>query len=496
MKDINRRYRARVAIVKDASLPEDIEDINNYGDPTIKKGISLDSVGKIEKMLEEAITLALDGNIGVYLDLVRRKKRKKDITVLIKPNLTQMVEPVRVNTTDPRVVQALCKYLLRVAPAGTRIRLADNTSYGPRGSARKAFEISGVKDAALAAGVSEEDIVPLDEDEESPVYLDQIQDGLGDALTLGKTSVFKTVLEADFIINLAKMKTQLDEQVSLGLKNWQGIMPYDILNQLGEEHTMGQQDAMAQQGHHRADLSQKIVDLHRIVPPDITIVDGLWAMEGQGPWEGTPVKMDVIIAGVDTVAVDATAARCMGIDPFNEVVAIRVANAYGLGTANEHEIDIVGNEIEEVRRHFKRANWSPVGLVPGIHVHIGGTCIGCLATIRAFLDTLQSRNDDEFHEFKFKKLFDRVGEVHIFAGLDVPIISKKLKGLIIVVGDCCYLKTDSIPHFTQSTVEKVCERVHRSGARMREYKGCNPATAMTELEEFIEGVAAGRESFP
>jgi uncharacterized protein (DUF362 family) len=380
------RGRSRVAIIKNDTLPNCLEDINNYGDPLLRKEINLDSVKIIKKMLEEAITLSMGSNIGPIFERVKRKKRKQNITILIKPNLTQEVEPTRVNTTDPRVIQALCLYLKEVVPSGTRIRIADNTSYGPRGSARRAFEITGIRDAALAAGILEEDIVPLDEDAETPCYLDQLEDNIGNSLTLNKISVFNTVLEADFIINLAKMKTQLDEQVSLGIKNWQGILPYDILNQFGGKHTMGQQDAMSQQGHHRADLSQKIVDLHRIVPPDLTIIDGIWGMEGQGPWEGTPVLMKLIIAGIDTVAVDATAARCMGIDPFNEVVAIRVANANGLGRAKEDEIEILGCQIKDVMRHFKRSNWNPVGVIPGIQVHVGGTCIGCLATIRAFLE--------------------------------------------------------------------------------------------------------------
>ncbi len=487
---------ARVAIVKDSSLPDDLGDINNYGDPSARRGINLESVGKIEKMLAEAIRLSLDTDFDLYLDSVRRRKRKQTITVLIKPNLTQVAEPVRVTTTDPRVVQALCCYLASVVPPGTRIRLADNTSYGPRGSARRAFETSGIKTAALAAGVAEEDIVPLDEDEEVPFYFDQIKDGLGPPLTLTKTAVFKTVLEADFIINLAKLKTQLDEQVSLGLKNWQGIMPYDIVNQLGEQHTMGRQGEMAQQGYHRADLSQKIVDLHRIVPPQLTIIDGLWGMEGQGPWEGTPVKMDLIIAGVDTVAVDATASRCMGIDPFNEVVAIRTAHAYGLGTADEQEIEIVGRKIEEVKQHFRRSNWNPVGLVRGVHVHVGGTCIGCMATIRAFLDTLKNRDSDQFHPFEFEKLFSRVGEVHVFSGLDVAVPSAELNGLIVVVGDCCYLKTDAIPHFRKSTIERIRERDPKEIFTLKEYKGCNPATAMSELVTFIEDIALEGESLP
>jgi hypothetical protein len=156
----------------------------------------------------------------------------------------------------------------------------------------------------------------------------------------------------------------------------------------------------------------------------------------------------------------------------------------------------VGQQVEDVRRHFKRSNWNPVGVIPGIHLHVGGTCIGCLATIRAFLDTLQNLNANEFHEFKFKKLFDRVGEVHVIAGLDVAIASKKLRGLIIIVGDCCYIKADAIPHFRHSTIERVQQLIDEEVSRLKEYKGCNPATAMTELEQFIEDVAAGREPFP
>lgn len=290
---------------------------------------------------------------------------------------------------------------------------------------------------------------------------------------------------------MPKLKTQLDELVSLGLKNWQGIIPHDKLNDWGANHTMGQQDMMWQQGHHRSDLSGKVVDLHRIAPCDLVIVDGLWGMEGQGPWEGKPVKMDIVIAGTDVVAVDATAARCMGIDPMDEIIHIRTAHAVGLGTADEAKIEVLGTPIKECMKRFKRPSWNPVGYVPEIKVHVGGTCIGCMATVRAFLDTLKTKDQDPNDEFSFENLQRVAGEVHIIAGLDVPITTKMLDGLVLLIGDCPFLKSEVIPSYKESLAEKIERRLAKS-AHVQVYRGCNPATAMVECEKFLYDVATGR----
>jgi hypothetical protein len=79
--------------------------------------------------------------------------------------------------------------------------------------------------------------------------------------------------------------------------------------------------------------------------------------------------------------------------------------------------------------------------------------------------------------------------------LDISITSKKLEGLVIIVGDCCYIKTDLLPHLHQSSLENVQNLLDKNNSKFKEYKGCNPATAMTELEQFIEDVALGKEPF-
>jgi uncharacterized protein (DUF362 family) len=74
-------------------------------------------------------------------------------------------------------------------------------------------------------------------------------------------------------------------------------------------------------------------------------------MEGPGPTGGTPVKMDLTIAGKDVVATDATAARVMGFEPM-EIPHIRKAYEKGLG--NIDKIDILGSRLDDVKRAFKR----------------------------------------------------------------------------------------------------------------------------------------------
>ena len=86
----------------------------------------------------------------------------------------------------------------------------------------------------------------------------------------------------------------------------------------------------------------------------LTVVDGFYGLEGSRPVSGYPVKMDLIIAGRDVVAVDATACRVMGIDPF-EIYHIRRAYEKEFGEMTQDRIQLVGNSIEEVARKFRRS---------------------------------------------------------------------------------------------------------------------------------------------
>jgi uncharacterized protein (DUF362 family) len=75
-------------------------------------------------------------------------------------------------------------------------------------------------------------------------------------------------------------------------------------------------------------------------------------MEGRGPVDGTPVKMDLIIASKDVVAADATGCRVMGIDPHNHS---HIRRAYEKGLGNIDDIEVLGEKIENVARPFKKA---------------------------------------------------------------------------------------------------------------------------------------------
>jgi uncharacterized protein (DUF362 family) len=103
--------------------------------------------------------------------------------------------------------------------------------------------------------------------------------------------------------------------------------------------------------YHAKGISKVVVDINTVIKPVLTVIDGFVAMEGKGPTDGTPVKMDLIIAGKDVVATDATGARVMGIDP-HEISHIRGASEKGLG--NIDNIEIVGERLEDVKRVFKR----------------------------------------------------------------------------------------------------------------------------------------------
>jgi uncharacterized protein (DUF362 family) len=136
------------------------------------------------------------------------------------------------------------------------------------------------------------------------------------------------------IISAAKLKTHSSTGVTLGMKNMFGLLPD---KNKGKYHLKG--------------ISKVIVDINTVLKPTLTVVDGFVGMEGSGPVDGEPVQMNLIIAGTDTVATDATACRVMGIDP-HEIKHIRKAHEKGLG--NIDDIQVLGEKLETVTRPFKR----------------------------------------------------------------------------------------------------------------------------------------------
>jgi uncharacterized protein (DUF362 family) len=103
---------------------------------------------------------------------------------------------------------------------------------------------------------------------------------------------------------------------------------------------------------HQVGIPKAIVELNRIFRKSFAIVDGIVAMEGNGPIQGTPKSAGVLVMGSDLVAVDATCCRIMDLDPEN-IEYLRLSDE--LGNRGEDRIEQCGETVAAVRTPFRRA---------------------------------------------------------------------------------------------------------------------------------------------
>ncbi len=111
-----------------------------------------------------------------------------------------------------------------------------------------------------------------------------------------------SVLEADLIVSMPKLKTHHWVGMTASMKNLYGTLPGTIYG-------------WPKNVLHYAGIPQSVVDINASLPPTIAIVDGILCMEGDGPILGTPKPMGMILVGRNPTAVDATCARIIDIDP-------------------------------------------------------------------------------------------------------------------------------------------------------------------------------------
>jgi ferredoxin len=98
---------------------------------------------------------------------------------------------------------------------------------------------------------------------------------------------------------------------------------------------------------HPDDLARMLVDLLAVIKPGLAIMDGIVGMEGNGPSRGRPRNIGVLLAGADSVALDAVASAILGYQP-QEIATTRIAAEEGLGKMNLADIRIMGVPLAEV----------------------------------------------------------------------------------------------------------------------------------------------------
>lgn len=368
----------------------------------IVKNPTAPDAARIDGMVREAIDLL--GGIGKFV--------KSGDYVTIKGNFFAPYPPPV--TVDRRVVSALIKEIYRAG--ASRVVLCEGVSVGTkleRGSSTAfVLEELGIKEVALAAGA---EVLCLEDDERITV---KIPDGK----CIGEVEYPRCMYDCDVLINLPCMKTHYMTLVTLGLKNFQGILT-------------DEQKYYA----HRDDFEQKLVDLQKVRKPDLTIIDGLIAMEGNGAGEhGIPHPMNMLIASSDVVAADAVAVSCMGIKDVLDVALIRLAQHDGIGNADLDQIQVVGARIEDVKEDFllptsylKPQGRYVTGVYKNLDIHIGGACKQCWGLVQGICRILSNFKDKRFT---------------IFVGSD-PKLPNPIKtdlDNVIFFGDCACAATGNI----------------------------------------------------
>lgn len=202
-------------------------------------------------------------------DIYSKIKNKKN--VIIKPNLCINKSFQTGATTDIRIVEALCKLLhnkckLTIAEASGRGMNTENI-----------FRDLGYYYLKKKYGV-----IIFDLKNSQSEMKDHIK-------------IYKKVIESDFLINIPVIKTHVNTLVTLGMKNLMGCIPDD---EKARFHMNG--------------LDKSILNLNNIIKPDLTILGGVYAMDGNGPMTGNLKIIDTIIASDDVFLADYIATKSMG----------------------------------------------------------------------------------------------------------------------------------------------------------------------------------------
>ena len=239
--------------------------------------------------------------------------------VLVKVNLVTSHTYETGITTDPIVVEAVINRIHKLDKEAIVVETEGGIT-----SPDKAIHETGIMDVVERTGAEYLNMGKLE---------DKVELKVADPKAIDRFKVARIATE-NAIITVPTMKLLHHTVITMGLKN--------IFGMLTTRHKYPL---------HRHGMNNVIYDIVKTLPPHMSLIDGFYGKEGKGPWQGNPVKMNTIIASIDAVAADATAARCIGIDP--EIID-HVKWLYEAGIGEMHDIEVVGDGIDAVYRKWDR----------------------------------------------------------------------------------------------------------------------------------------------
>ena len=262
--------------------------------------------------LEEKIEKAFDA-LQVW------DKIRPGMKVVLKPNLVMSSKPEQAIITHPAFTAAVGKC---VQKAGGRVVIAESPGGPYTPAAMKAmFRATGYRDMAEACGFT--------------LYTDckSREVTLPQAKRCRELSVVEPFLDRDYLIDLPKLKTHSMVGFSGAVKNLFGTVPG---LQKPELHCRFPE---------REPFSEMLCDLCHFLGPDLSLMDGIWAMEGNGPTGGQRRDLHVIAGSESPWALDVAAASLVGLEPEKNTM-LREGHERGYGPLDLSELELVGDPME------------------------------------------------------------------------------------------------------------------------------------------------------
>ncbi len=270
----------------------------------------------------DAVKKALDllGGMDAYV--------KPGMKVLLKPNLLSERVPEDGVDTHPEVVRAAARLVRR---AGAIPYIGDSPGgYGK--NIEDIFERSGMKRIADEEGIELKRFTA--------------------SKFVGGIPISRQVFDSGRIISIPKFKTHSITVLTAAIKNMFGAV---VGLYKAECHSRAPKSE---------DFAKIIAKVYSIARPHLTILDGIVAMEGDGPSSGSLRNMNLIMAGEDALAIDSCLARIMGIEPL-DILVTKEAYEAKLGEADLSRIKILGDDLDSfIAKDFKLPQTTPLKFLP------------------------------------------------------------------------------------------------------------------------------------
>jgi uncharacterized protein (DUF362 family) len=256
-------------------------------------------------------------------------------TVVIKPNLVAGFPSASGATTDPEVVRAVVD--LALAAGAADVVIVESSPIGAHFAAC-GYELFSSYDAQRRVRLLDLSTRPL------------VLAPVSGALAYPAIYVPDIIVRDDIVfISVGKLKVHNETMVTLSTKNLFGLP--GVTSYLSPSSPKGR-FAMHDRG-----LSQAVVDLNLLRPVHFAVIDGIWAMDRIGPLFGEPVRMNTVLAGRNSVAVDRVALWAMGLPPAGARHMV-YASRTGLGPASVDDVVVSGDPLPT--RTFTLSMLSPV----------------------------------------------------------------------------------------------------------------------------------------